>query len=107
MATRLTLKDATELCQLLNELTDRMWPLDSLADNVSLHCHAEGRWHVLVGPPPEDGDWRTSVPSYPTLLDALRTAVDEYRSWSARTTSLRAGQPRIKPDGPALRAPEV
>jgi hypothetical protein len=58
MATRLTLKDATELCQLLNELTDRMWPLDSLADNVFLHFRAEGDWRVLVGPPPAEGDWR-------------------------------------------------
>jgi hypothetical protein len=80
MATRLTVKDATELCQLLNELTDRMRLFDSLANNVFLHVRADGDWRVLVGPPPAKGHWFDGAPFHPTPLEALRAAIEDYRS---------------------------
>lgn len=96
----LTAQGGVELVHLLNELT-RIRPLEPDDDDVRFSYHADGLWRVTYGsvlrnrcapvapkPLAEDlllrgvldpHDWMERLP-YSTLVEALRAAVNEYRS---------------------------
>jgi hypothetical protein len=58
-----------------NHIAERSFPLGSLADNVYLHYHADGVWKIQVGYMLREKFAVREGPTYPTLVDTLRAAV--------------------------------